>query len=181
MSRETEQSMKEAIDHFKEEMRNIRTGRANPGMVENVSVEAYGTTMKIKELGSITTPEARTLLITPFDPHTTGAIGKGIEKANLGFMPAVDANAVRITIPEMDKAMREEMVKMLHRKLEECKVRIRNCRRDANERVRKQKADGEIGEDIQKKEEKNVQELTDNFCKQADELSGAKEKEISTI
>ncbi len=178
---QTKAKMAAALEHFKNELRNIRTGRANPGMIEHVMVEVYGSGMRLKDIASISTPEARQLLITPFDPKNAAVIGKAIEKANLGFMPIVDANTVRIKIPPMTEELRKKMAKICHDEREKAKVSIRNIRRDANEAVRKQKADGDIAEDLMKKQEKNIQELTDKFCKEADDLSEKKEKEISTI
>lgn len=173
--------MAAAIEHLKNDLKNIRTGRANAGMVDSVTVEVYGSPMRLKELASVTTPEARQLLITPFDPQNTSAIGKAIERANLGFMPIVDGNLVRIKIPPMDESMRKEMVKQCHKKREESKVVIRNIRRDCNELVRKEKADGNIAEDMMKKLEKSIQELTDKYCREADEISQKKEVEVTTV
>lgn len=170
-----------AVEHFKNDLKNIRTGRANPGMVDSVTVEVYGSPMRLKDVASITVPEPRQLLITPFDPQNASVIGKGIDKANIGFNAIVDGNSVRIKIPPMTEEIRKKMVKICHDELEKAKITIRNIRRDANEAARKQKADGEIAEDMMKKLEKNIQELTDKFCKEADELSSKKEKEISTI
>jgi ribosome recycling factor len=178
---QTKTKMSAALDHFKNELKNIRTGRANPGMVEHVMVDVYGSSMRLKDIASITVPEARQLLITPFDPQNTSMIGKAIEKANIGFMPIVDANMIRMKIPPMTEELRKKMAKICHEEREQAKISIRNIRRDANEAVRKQKVDGEIAEDIMKKLEKSIQELTDKFCKEADDLSEKKEKEISTI
>ncbi|MCE5316138.1 MAG: ribosome recycling factor [Parachlamydia sp.] len=178
---QTKSKMAAAIEHLKTELKSIRTGRANPAMLDHVNVEIYDSQMRIKELASVTAPEPRQLLITPFDPTTKGAIAKSIERANLGFMPIVDGNVVRIKIPSMDESMRKEMIKLCHKRCEEAKVGIRNIRRDSNEAARKQKADGEIGEDILKKIEKAIQELTDKCCKEADDVTANKEKEISTI
>lgn len=178
---QTKAKMSAAIEHLKEELKAIRTGRANTAMFDSVMVDVYGSQMRIKDVASITSPEPRQLMITPFDPQARGAIGKAIEKANLGVMPIVDGNVVRIRIPPMDDSMRKEMIKLCHRRCEEAKVGIRNIRRDANELARKQKSDGLIAEDMLKKLEKNIQELTDKFCKEADDLSDKKEKEISVI
>lgn len=178
---QTKTKMTVAVEHFKNELKNIRTGRANPGMVEHVMVDVYGSPMRLKDIASITAPEPRQLLITPFDPQNSSAIGKGIEKANIGFMPIVDGTSVRIRIPPMTEELRKKMAKICHDEKEKAKVSIRNIRRDANELVRKQKADGELAEDMLKKSEKNIQELTDKFCKEIDEISEKKEKEISTI
>lgn len=178
---DTKLKMLAAIDHLKNELKNIRTGRANTSMLDNVMVEVYGSPMRLKDIASITAPEARMLLITPFDPQNNSMIGKTIEKANLGFMPIVDGNLVRIKIPPMDEGMRKEMVKLCHKRREEAKVSIRNIRREANENARKQKSDGTIAEDLMKKLEKNIQDLTDKYCKEADEISQKKEIEITTI
>lgn len=178
---QTEQKMKASIEHLNDELKKIRTGQANPAMLENVSVEVYGTGMKLRDVASITTPEPRQLLITPYDANNTDVIGKGIEKANLGFMPIVDGNVVRVNIPPMDDSIRQDMVKLCHKRREEAKVSIRNVRRESNDTVRKQKSDGDIGEDLEKKFEKDIQVLTDKYCKEADDLSAVKEKEVSTI
>lgn len=179
--KQTEEKMKAAIEHLKDELKKIRTGHASPSMVEDIQVEVYGSGMRLREVASITTPEPRQLLITPYDANNASVIGKGIEKANIGFSPIVDGNAVRINIPPMDAKLRQEMVKTCHKRREDAKVSIRNVRREANESVRKQKADGNIGEDIMKKAEKDIQELTDKYCKLADEVSLKKENEVSKI
>lgn len=178
---QTKTKMTAAIEHLKEDLKSIRTGRANTAMVDGVTVDAYGVQMRIKELASVTTPESRQVLITPFDATMKGPISKAIEKANLGFMPIVDGNVIRIKIPPMDANMRNEMIKVCHKKKEDAKVVIRNIRRDGNEAVRKQKADGLIPEDEMKRHEKTIQDLTDRFCKEADDLADKKEKEVSTI
>lgn len=178
---QTEKKMKAALDHLQDELKKIRTGQANPAMVENIQVEVYGSQMRLRDVASITTPEMRQILITPYDAHNASAIGKSIERANLGFMPIVDGNAVRINIPPMDESLRNEMVKLCHKKREESKISIRNVRREANEAVRKQKTSGDMSEDIMKKLEKNIQDLTDKYCKKADDLSASKEKEVSKI
>ena len=179
--KETKKKMDAALDHLKQELKNIRTGRANPGMLDNVMVEVYGTQMPLRDIANITAPEPRQLLITPYDAHNAGPISKGIERANLGIRPILDGNVVRMQIPPMDEAMRKEMVKLSHKRKEECKVSVRNVRRDSNEIARKQKTEGTIPEDLLKKLEKEIQELTDKYCKQADDLCAAKEKEIATI
>lgn len=177
----TEQKMQASIEHLKDELKKIRTGKANPAMVDEVKVEVYGSSMKLRDVASVTSPESRQLLITPYDRNNTDVIGKAIEKANLGFRPIVDGNVVRINIPQMDESVRQDMVKLCHKKREEAKVSIRNIRRESNELVRKQKSDGEIGEDIEKKLEKDIQILTDKYCKETDSLSSIKEKEVSSI
>ncbi len=178
---QAQEKMEAAIEHLKVELQTIRTGRANPAMLDNVSVEVYGSQMRLRDVASVSAPEPRQLLITPYDASNASAIGKGIEKANIGATPIVDANVVRIIIPEMDQQVRQEMVKLAHRKREEAKVGVRHVRRDCIDDVRTQKTAGEIPEDIQKKLEKDIQELTDRFCKEADDITAVKEEEISTI
>lgn len=178
---ETKKKMAVAIDHLKQELKNLRTGRANPGVLDNVQVEVYGSQMRLKELANVTAPEPRQLLVTPFDPQTAGSISKGIEKANLNLQPILDGHIIRIHIPPMDASIRKEMVKQGKKKAEDAKVVIREVRRKQNELVRKQKADGDIAEDQMKKLEKSIQELTDQGCKEADDLINAKEKEIMTV
>ena len=175
---ETKVGMENAISYLKDEMKNIRTGRANPAMVDSVVVEVYGTQMRLKELASITVPEPRQLLINPYDVNNAPMIGKAIEKANLGLQPIVDANGVRINIPAMDEAARKEMCKLAHRKSEEAKGGIRDWRRKANDDLKAKKTSSEITEDDQKRLEKEVQNLTDKYCKIADDLEKEKEKEI---
>ncbi len=181
LKNQTEDKMKAAIEHLKEELKKIRTGHANPGMVENILIEVYGAGMRLKEIASITTPESRQLLITPYDIKNASVIGKGIEKANMGFNPIVDGHYVRLNIPPMDKTIRQEMVKLCQKKREEAKISIRNERRAGNEALRKQKNEGLISEDIEKKLEKEIQELTDKYCKVSDDICAQKEKEVSTI
>ncbi|MBS4167800.1 ribosome recycling factor [Parachlamydia sp. AcF125] len=179
--KQTKQKMEAALEHLKNDLNGIRTGQANPAMLDGIMVEVYGSQMRLRDIATVNSPEARQLLITPYDAGTTNAIGKAIERANLGFMPIVDGNAVRLKIPPMDESLRKEMAKLCRKKQEEAKVTIRNLRRDANDLVRKQKAAGELPEDQMKKQEKEIQDLTDNYCKLADEIAAKKEKEISTI
>jgi ribosome recycling factor len=170
-----------AVDHLKQELKTLRTGRANPGVLDTVHAEVYGSQVRLKEVASVTAPEPRQLLVTPFDPQTAGAICKGIEKANLNLQPVLDGNIIRISIPPMDANVRKEMVKQGKKKSEDAKVAIREIRRKHNELARKQKADSEITEDQMKKFEKTIQEYTDQYCKEVDDVMNLKEKEIMTI
>lgn len=178
---QTKTKMKDALEHFKQELKTLRTGRANPSILDTVSVEVYGSQMRLRDVANVTAPEPRQLLVTPFDPNTAGAIAKGIEKANLNLQPILDGHVVRITIPQMDETMRKEIVKQAKKRAEDSKVIIREIRRRGNEGVRKLKADSEITEDEMKKGEKQVQELTDQYCKEIDALLTVKEKEIMTV
>lgn len=178
---QTKAKMQAALDHFKGELKSLRTNRANPAMLDGVSVEVYGAHMRIKELANVTVPEPRQLLITPFDPQTSNAIAKGIEKANLNLQPIVEGPVIRINVPPMDESMRKQIVKQGKQKAEDSKIAIRDIRRKNNELARKLKTDGIITEDVMKKEEKGIQELTDKFCKEIDDLFAAKEKEVMTV
>jgi ribosome recycling factor len=178
---QTKSKMQTAVEHFKQELKQLRSNRANPAILENVSVEVYGAHMRIKELANITAPEARQIVITPFDPQTTGAIAKGIEKANLNLMPLVEGHLIRINIPPMDEAMRKEIAKQAKKRAEDAKVIIREIRRKGNEHIRKQKADSEVTEDVMKKTEKSIQDFTDQYCKEIDQLFTVKEREIMTV
>ncbi len=173
--------MQSAISHLQEELKGIRSGRANPSMLDSVQVDAYGTAMQLKDLASVSVPEARQLLVTPFDGSNTAAIAKGIEKANLGMMPAVDGSVIRLNVPPMDEALRKKMATLVNKEREHTKVSIRNVRRDANEEARAQKASGDLAEDQLHKIEKQIQELTDEFCKKADALAADKEKEVMSV
>ena len=184
-SSQAREKMNAAIEHFKGELKVLRTNRANPAMVDGVivAVESYGpgVTMRLKELANVTVPEPRQLLISPFDPQTVMAIVKGIEKANLNLQAVAESGAIRITVPPMDEAMRKQIVKQGKTKAEDAKITIREIRRKYNEVARKEKTDGLITEDVMKKEEKTIQELTDKSCKDVDDLFNAKEKEIMTV
>ena len=179
--KEVESKMQATLEHFKQELKNLRTNRANPGMVEGVSVEVYGTHMRIKELANISAPEARQILITPFDPQTGAAIAKGIEKANLNLQPVLESGTIRINVPPMDQSMRVEIVKQGKKKAEDAKIAIREIRRKSNDTIRKQKTDGVLTEDGLKKLEKAIQDFTDKFCRTVDDLFTAKEKEIMAV
>lgn len=178
---ETNKKMDAAIGHLKNELKMLRTGRASPAMVEQVTVEVYGTQMRLPELASISAPEPRQLMISPYDASNVHAIVKGIEAANLNLRAYADGNVVRIKVPEMDTAVRTEMVKKAKKMSEDAKISIRNIRRDSNEFTEKEKKAGTLDEDAMKKLQKKIQELTDKFCKMCDELTAAKEKEIQTI
>jgi len=178
---QTKSKMQATVEHFKTELKNLRSNRANPGMVEGVMVDAYGSHMRLKEMATISTPEARQILITPFDPQTADAIVKGIDKANLNLRATRDGGVIRINVPPMDNSMRQEIVKQGKKKAEDAKIALRDIRRKGNEEIRKMKADGKATEDEVKKTEKTIQELTDQSCKQIDDLFAAKEKEIMTV
>lgn len=174
-------AMQGALDHLKQELKALRTGRANSAMLDKVTVEVYGTHLKLKELANITVPEARQILVTPFDFNNLHAIRKGIEAANLGLTPMADGKVIRINVPPMDETIRKRLAKQCDELGEKFKITVREARRKFNDLVRKQKAEGTISEDAMKKYEKLIQESTDRFCKEIDTSCSDKAKEILTI
>ncbi|NBO24184.1 MAG: ribosome recycling factor [Chlamydiae bacterium] len=179
--KDTKTKMQQALEHFEKELKNLRSARANPGMLEDVMVEVYGSLMPIKKLGNISVAEARQLLITPFDPSTTSMISKGIERANLNLQSIVDGHQIRVPVPPLSEEVRKEIVKTAKKRAEDAKVVIREIRRKGNEIAKKQKADGILAEDQLKKLEKQVQEATDKACKEIEDKLSLKEKEILSI
>jgi ribosome recycling factor len=177
----TKKEMTAAIDHLATELKGIRTGRANPHLLDSVQVEVYGTYMRLPDMASVTATDARQLLISPYDVSNSSAIGKAIEKANLGVQCIVDSNQVRVLVQPPDQEVRKELVKLCKKRSEDTKVAVRNIRRKFNDLAKDQKTKGDISEDILKKNEKQIQTLTDEFCKKADDLASAKEKEIMHI
>lgn len=181
LAKEAKKEMAAAVEHLREDLKNLRTGRANPGLVSGVSVEVYGTSMRLPDVANITAPESQQILVTPYDASNAGAIAKAIEGANLGLRASAEGSIVRVRVPAMDEAMRKEMGKQCRRKAEDSKVSIRNSRRKYNDRGREMKAAGEIPEDQLHRLEKEIQTLTDDFCKEIDTLCAAKEKEILAV
>ena len=173
-------AMQVSLDHLKQELKALRTGRANSAMLDKVMVESYGSQVRLKEVASISVPEARQIVVTPFDFNTANAVKKGIDAANLGVNPMVDGKVIRINIPPMDEGVRKQIAKQCKELGEKSKIVMRETRRKFNEMIRKQKADGVIPEDMMKKLEKTIQELTDRFCKEIDLATAEKEKEVMT-
>ncbi len=174
-------AMQAALDHLKAELKTLRTGRANASILDKIHVEIYGSHMPLKGLANINVPEARQIVVTPFDHTNINAIAKAIEAAHLGVNPMVDGKVIRINVPPMDEAIRKQIAKQCKEHGEKTKVSLRDVRRKFNDLVRKQKTDGLIPEDQMKKAEKQIQELTDKYCKDVDTTCAEKEKEIMTI
>ena len=178
---DTKKRMDACLEHLKAELKGLRTGRASPAFLESVQVEVYGSMMRLKDVAAISVPESRQLLVTPFDAANVPAIAKAIDKANLGVTAVSEKKDVRVLFPELNQGRRKKLIEEAHKKREECKVSVRNIRREENESIKKQKADGKIPEDDFKKLEKQIQDVTDNACKEADNLVALKEKEISQV
>lgn len=178
---EMQSRMKKAIDHTLHEFSSIHTGKATPAMVESVMVEAYGSTMRLKECAAISTPDARMIQIQPWDATLSKAIEKGIQQANLGFNPISDGKLIRIPLPEMSRERRQEFVKVANVLAEDGRVQVRNVRRDAMDALKKSEKDSDISEDDLKRFEKEVQTATDNAVKDIGEHLAHKEKELLDV
>lgn len=176
---EAKANMQKAIDHLEFELGRIRAGRANPAMLDSVNVDYYGTFTPLNQVSSVTTPDARTLQIQPWEKSMLTPIEKAITMANLGFNPQNDGTVIRINIPPLTEERRKELVKKTKAESEHGKVSIRNIRRDANEHIKKEAKS--IPEDVVKGLEDQIQKMTDQFIAMVDKHLEAKEKEIMTI
>jgi ribosome recycling factor len=173
--------MEKAVEDFRQEMAGVRTGRASVHMLDGIVVEAYGTQMKLNEVSTIHTPEAQLITVQPFDPSTLGAIEKAIRSADLGLNPMNDGKLIRVPVPALTEDRRKEMVKHLHKYLEDHRTAIRNIRRDGNDGIKKAMKDKKITEDEERRALEDLQKLTDDEIKKMEELSKAKEKEVMTV
>src|SRR6201995_1836220 len=172
--------MDKAVDHADNELNKIRAGKANPSMLDDITVEYYGTPTPLSQVGSVNTPDARTIVVQPWEKSLLGAIEKAIMEANLGVNPQNDGTIIRINVPPLTEERRRDLVKKEKNEAETGKVAIRNIRKDANEKIRKLKSEG-VSEDEMKTGEGEVQKLTDSFIAKVDTLSDAKEKDIMTV
>ena len=167
--------MDKVIDHLKDELSTIRTGMASPAMLNNVEVDYYGTPTPVNQIAGISIQEGRIIVIKPYDRSSLKDIERACNEADLGIAPQNDGTVIRLTVPQLTGETRKEMAKKVGKIAEDCKVQIRNIRRDANQVVKKDK---EMDEDTQKDCETEVQKLTDKYVKKIDELAKAKEKEV---
>lgn len=177
----TNDKMEKTVSVLKEDLNTIRTGRANPKMLDKINVDYYGSITPIKQIATIAAPEPRTLQIQPWDRSAMGLIEKAIQTADLGLNPTNDGNVIRISIPQLTEERRKELVKQAQKMGENAKVAIRNLRRDANEVIKKGEKDGSIAEDEAKKELEDIQKITDEHTKAIDNLIVTKEKDIKEI
>ena len=170
-----------ALAALKDRFSGLRTGKASPSLVDSLQVPYYGVPTRLKDMANISTPEARQITIAPFDPSVLSDIEKAILAANLGVTPRNDGRMIRITMPELTEERRKELVKQIQKMGEDAKVAIRNVRRDANDRCKQMKKDGDMTEDEQKASEKSIQDLTDKYTKEVDAVTSKKEKEIMQV
>jgi ribosome recycling factor len=173
--------MQTALDLLEEDLSTIRTGRASPALVERMPVEYYGTNTPLIQLASISVPEPRQLLIRPFDPATLKDIDRAILSSDLGLNPNNDGKVIRLTMPQLTEERRHELVRVVHNRMEETRVKIRNVRRDILRDLREFEDEGLISEDDLKRGEKELQELTDKFNEKVQEIGDRKEKEIMEV
>lgn len=176
-----QEKMEKTLSVLKHELSTLKAGRANPSLLDRVSVEYYGTVTPLSQLANIASPEARILTITPWDAKSIPIIEKAILKSDLGINPSNDGKMIRLIIPQLTEERRKELVKVVKRLGEDCKVATRNIRRDANEQLKKLKKDGKITEDELKKSEVDIQKTTDKFIKESDKAMEVKEKEIMEV
>ncbi|HDS30427.1 MAG TPA: ribosome recycling factor [Firmicutes bacterium] len=178
---EAEERMQKAIKAVTHELAMVRSGRANPALLDRIMVEAYNTNMPLNQVATITIGDASTILIRPFDRGNLGAIEKAVQKSDLGLTPQSDGTIIRLNIPPLTQERRQEMVKMIKQMVEDGKVQLRNIRRDYIDKFRKMEKNGEISEDESRDAQKEIQDLTDSGCDDLDEVFRKKEKEIVSI
>jgi ribosome recycling factor len=175
------EKMKKSCDVYERDMMGLRAGRANPKLLDRITVDYYGTQTPIPQIGNISSPEPRLLVISPWDPKMIPMIEKAIQKSDLGLNPSNDGKIIRLVFPELNEERRRELTKVASKGAEETKVAIRSIRRDAIEQIKKLKKNSEITEDDQRDAEEDMQKLTDKAVKDVDEIFAKKEKEIMEV
>jgi ribosome recycling factor len=173
--------MEKTLDALHRDLATVRTGRASPGLVEHLKVDYYGTPTPLNQLATISTPEARLIVIQPWDRGSIGAVEKAILKSDLGLNPASDGTVIRLAIPQLTEERRREIAKQIRKRTEDARVAVRNIRRDCHDRVRRLEHDHEISEDDLHRSEKELQEFTDDHIKQIDKIGHEKEEEVLTV
>jgi ribosome recycling factor len=178
---ESRKRMGGVLDHLKREMAGVRTGRASTALLDNVHVEAYGSSVPLNQVAQLSVPESTMIVAQPFDPQLMGAIEKAIRSANLGLNPANDGKVVRIPLPVLTEERRKELTKVIHKMAEEGRNGVRQVRRDANDRLKKLLKDHTISEDDERRGLDEVQKLTDQHVGQIDELQKKKDQDLLTV
>lgn len=178
---DAERRMQKAVEALKQDIASLRTGRASSALVERITVDYYGTPTPVNQVASISVPEARLLIIQPWDRKMLTDIEKAIQKSDLGINPNNDGQVIRLAIPPLNEERRRDMVKTLHKKLDEHKVAIRNVRRDAQDKLRDREKKKEVSEDELKRSTERLQKLTDRYIDEMDKVGKAKELEILEV
>ncbi len=176
-----EEKMKKSIDSASADFASVRAGRANASVLDRIMVDYYGSPTPIQQIAAISSPDPRTLVISPWDGTALKSIEKAIQNSDLGINPQNDGKCIRLTFPQLTEERRKELVKQIHKYAENGKVAVRNIRRDAMEAFKKKEKASEITEDDLKQAEKDLQKLTDESCKKLDELLAKKEKELLAV
>ncbi len=178
---EAEHKMRSSIESCKNEFATLRTGRANPQLLDKITVDAYGSAMPIDQIAQVHVPESRQLVITPYDRSMVAAIEKAIKNSDLNINPVNNGDSIRLNLPPLTEDRRKDMVKVLQKKAEESRVSIRNVRRDANDRIKAAEKKGETSEDLAKRSQDQLQKLTDKTIAEVDQLQKVKEGELLQI
>ena len=173
--------MDQTMDHVRHEFSTIRTGRASTALLDGISVDYYGTVTPLNQIANISVPDAKLLLVTPYDKGGLANIEKALLKSELGLTPNNDGKVIRIPIPELTEERRKDLVKVIRRLAEDSRVSLRNTRREANDKVKKAEKDGEVPEDESHRIRDEIQKVTDSYVKNIDELLKAKEEEVMEI
>lgn len=176
-----DEKAKKALEALRKDLQTLRAGRATPALLDKIMVDYYGTPTPVNQVGNISVPEPRLIVIQPWEKKLLSLIEKAIMKSDLGLTPTSDGVVIRLLIPQLTQQRRTELVKVVHKKAEESRVAIRNLRRDANEAFKKMEKDKLISEDELKKAQEDIQKLTDKFIKEIDQVVVAKEKEIMEV
>ena len=178
---EVDQKMDRSIEALKKELGSIRTGKATAALIENINVEYYGNPTPLNQLASISTPDGRALMVQPWDKQAMSEIEKSLMRSDMGFNPSNDGNTITVPIPPLNTERRQELVRLLKRKLEDGKVSVRNVRRDGQDTLRKMEKDKAISQDENRRSQDQLQKTTDSHVKMIDEVGSAKESEIMQV
>jgi ribosome recycling factor len=178
---DAESRMQKSVESAKQDLLGIRSGKANPALLDTVKVDAYGQKTPLNQLASVSVPDPKSLLVQPWDKNVIGEVVKAIQAAELGFNPQAEGNIIRIPVPPLSEERRMDLVKLCKKIAEDGKVAVRNIRRDANDKLKQSQKDKEISEDDQHKGADNIQKLTDKYIQEIDDLVAAKEQEIMLV
>jgi ribosome recycling factor len=178
---DAERRMQKAVEAAQHDFSTIRTGRANPLILESIKIDYYGTPTPVQQVANVSVPEPRQLMISPWDKATLDLLIKAIQTSDLGLVPNSDGHVIRLNIPPLTEERRRDLIKQLHKKSEEHKVAVRNVRRDANEHIKVQQKKSEITEDDLKREQEETQKLTDKYIVEIDKLTAKKEAELKEV
>jgi len=176
-----EEKMDKCVDFLHHELGGLRTGKASPSLVENITVDYYGSASRLRDISNISTPEPRLLVVIPFDPSSLGAIDKAITAANIGITPMNDGRLIRVPIPELSEERRKDLVKVAGRATEEQRVAVRNVRREANDQLKTIQKDGKITEDDREESLEEIQKLKNTHIKTMDSMLTTKEAEVMAV